>query len=117
MREGKKLIGIRVHRSHINRDYTSDTRLLFAGVLSELVLRNPKETCGFGSKFLPAQGLGENVRHVVLGRNLLDIHESESHLMPDEVDEHQEVLGLLDSGRERTRDLNRGVIVLEDNSW
>ena len=64
-----------------------------------------------------AQGLGEDIRHVVLGRDLLDIHESEGHLMPDKIDEHQEVLGLLDSGREGTRDLNCGIIVLEDDGW
>ena len=52
---------------------------------------DPKKAGGFRGKFAPRQSLGQDVRDVVSGGHLANLDESQRHLLPDEVNQHQEV--------------------------
>ena len=52
---------------------------------------DPKEASGFRGEFTPWQSLGQDVRDVVGGGHLANLDESQRHLLPDEVNQHQEV--------------------------
>ena len=68
-----------------------------------------------GGEFAPRQSLGQDVRDVVSGGHLANLDEFQRLLLPDEVNQHQEVFRPFNPRRQRAGELYRRVIVFHDN--